>query len=203
MVVRLVLALLLAVVVAAPAQARDRVTRAQLDGDPALEQLRTQVRDCGQPYRCSRLAIRDGRRQVSLTPLTQRPRFPYGWTVARKRLLDFTGDGISEIAFELRTAGSTVSSPWKYGVSRWDGRRAHRIFEMRNDRDPEPGYASVIYVVTTIVTDTGGLPEIETRESLHRETDGNCCPSAFRITRHRWDGTSIAPVPGSVRIEET
>jgi len=64
------------------------------------------------------------------------------------------------------------------------------------------GYAYVVYVVTKIVTGTGGLPEIETRESLHRQTDANCCPSAYRVTRHRWDGTRIAPIPGSVRIVE-
>ena len=94
----------------------------------------------------------------------------------------FTGDGIPEIAYELGTVGGTVSSPTMFGVSQWTGTTAHRIFDFRNGGDPEPGYAYVGFVVTRIVTGTGGLPEIE--------------------TRHRWDGTGIAPVPGSVRIED-
>src|SRR3954453_23824457 len=48
-------------------------------------------------------------------------------------------------------------------------------------RDPEPGYAYVVFVVTRIVTGTGGLPEIETRESLHRTTDANC---SERVSHH-------------------
>jgi hypothetical protein len=102
----------------------------------------------------------------------------------------------------LVTVAGTGSSPTLSGISQWDGRNARRIFEFRNGRKPEPGYANVISVVTRIVTETSGLPEIETRESLHRETDATCCPRAFRITRHRWDGTRIAPITGSARVDE-
>jgi hypothetical protein len=193
--------LLAAVVGASPVQARDKVFRAQLDGDAPLEQLRTQFRRCGQPSACSRLVLRDGPRRRALTPLLQ-PRLSYGWTVRRTRLVDFTGDGIREIAYELVTVAGTGSSPTLFGISQWNGRNARRIFEFRSGREPEPGYAYVISVVTRIITGAGGLPEIETRESLHRETDGTCCPSAFRITRHGWDSTRIAPVPGSTRVEE-
>jgi len=191
---------LLVVLVGAPlAQARDKVFRAQLDGDAPREQLRTEVRRCGEPFACSRLVVRDGPVARSLTPFRQ-TRFRYGWTVSRTRLIDFTGDGIPEISYQLDTVGGTVSSPTMFGVSQWNGSTARRIFDFRNGRAPAPGYAYVVYVVTKIVTGTGGLPEIETRESLHRQTDANCCPSAYRVTRHRWDGTRIAPIPGSVRI---
>jgi hypothetical protein len=193
--------LLAAVIGASPVQARDKVFRTQLDGDTPREQLRTQVRRCGQPSACSRLVLRDGSRRRALTPFLQ-PRLSYGWTVRRMRLVDFTGDGIREIAYELVTVAGTGSSPTLFGISQWDGRNARRIFEFRNCREPDPGYANVISIVTRIVTGVSGLPEIETRESLHRETDATCCPSAFRITRHRWDGTRIAPVPGSARVEE-
>jgi hypothetical protein len=93
---------------------------------------------------------------------------PYGWSVGRTRLIDFTGDGVPEIAYKLGTVGGTVSSPTLFGVSQWTGTSARRIFDFRNGRDPEPGYAYVVFVVTRIVTGTGGLPEIETRESLER-----------------------------------
>jgi hypothetical protein len=200
--IAVIVGLLSAFLVGAPAgHARDKVFRAQLDSDAPREQLRTEVRRCGQPFACSRLVVRDGSRRQALTAFRQTS-LPYGWSVGRARLIDFTGDGVPEIAYELGTVGGTVSSPTMFGVSQWTGTSARRIFDFRNGRDPEPGYAYVVFVVTRIVTGTGGLPEIETRESLHRTTDANCCPSAFRITRHRWDGTRIAPVPGSVRIED-
>jgi hypothetical protein len=200
--VALALSLVVAAAISAtPAHGRDKVFRAQLDGDAAPEQVRTQFRRCGQPAACSRLVVRDGSQRRALTPLRQ-SRASYGWTVDRTRLLDFTGDGIRDIAYELETVAGTGSSPTLFGVSQWNGEQARRIFEFRNGREPEPGFAYVISVVTIIVSRTGGLPELETRESLHRATDANCCPSAYRITRHRWDGTRISPVPGSVRVED-
>jgi hypothetical protein len=60
----------------------------------------------------------------------------------------------------------------------------------------------VVFVSSRIVRGSGSnLPEIETRESLLDDDDSNCCPSAYRVGRHRWNGKRIAPVPGSSRIE--
>ena len=50
------------------ANARDKVFRAQLDSDAPREQLRTEMRRCGQPFACSRLVVRDGSRRQALTP---------------------------------------------------------------------------------------------------------------------------------------
>ena len=182
------------------ASAATRVFSAQLDGDRALEQVRTEQRRCRQPSACSRLVIRDGRRRAVLSPLSQRPRLPYGWRVAKVRLRDLTGDGIKELVWNLSTVGGTVSSPTRMAVTSWDGRRARRLFTLENGGTPEPGYAYVVTATGTIVP-TGGLPEIETREALHTTEDPNCCPSAYRVQRHRWNGSSIAPVEGTKRVE--
>jgi hypothetical protein len=194
------------VVLAAPtALARDRVLRAQLDRDTPRERVVVQKARCRSvsPYGCSRLVVRDGRRRAVLTPFTQRPRHPYGWDVTKLRFLDFTGDGVPEVFWRLDSSGGTVSSPSLVGVTSWTGSRSYRLFTFANGRRRKPprGYRYIIFVTERIVRPGGGrLPEIRTRESLHHELDGNCCPSAYRITRHRWNGRRIAPVPGSTRI---
>lgn len=194
----------LVVLMTLPGDAHGRVFRVQLDGDKPRERVLLQKKRCPKvsSLRCSRLALRDGRRKAALTRFTQRPRFPYGWQVRRVRFVDFTGDGRAEVAWALDTSGATVSSPSLKGVHHWNGRRASRIFRFPNARKPPRGYAYVVYVTWRIVRSAGGgLPEIETRESLHRRDDPNCCPSAYRLIRHRWNGDRIAPVPGSTRIE--
>jgi hypothetical protein len=193
-----------AVLLPLPADAFGRVFRVQLDRDTSRERVLLQKTRCRRvsSHGCSRLAVRDGRRNAVLTRFTQRPRFPYGWRVSRVRFLDFTGDGASEIVWALHTSGGTVSSPSLKGVHHWNGRRASRIFRFSNARKPPRGYAYVVFVTWRIVRPAGGgLPEIETTESLHRRDDANCCPSAYRVIRHRWNGNRIAPVPGSTRIE--
>jgi hypothetical protein len=81
------------------------------------------------------------------------------------------------------------------------------VFEQRARRSAwmgamSSGYAYVVFVTWRIVRPDGaGLPEIETSESLHRRNDASCCPSAYRVIRHRWNGNRIASVPGSTRIE--
>ena len=77
-----------------------------------------------------------------------------------------------------------------FGVSQWTGTSARRIFDFRNGGDPEPGYAYVIFVVTRIVTGTGGLPEIGTREVSTGTPTGTAAraPFASRAT----DGTAHA-----------
>ncbi|HEX8051355.1 MAG TPA: hypothetical protein VF517_00060 [Thermoleophilaceae bacterium] len=139
-----------------------------------------------------------------LTPISQRPRFPYYWRVTKVRFRDLTGDGLPEIVWELFTSGGTGSSPSLKGVDRWNGQSAARVFRFHNvDRKPPPDFEYVIGVSWRIVGAVdGGLAEIETSESLHRSDDGTCCPSAYRVTRHRWDGTTIAPVSGSETIED-
>jgi hypothetical protein len=152
---------------------------------------------------CSRLLLQDGMREAVLTPFTQRPRYPYGWRVRRVRFPDLTGDGRAEVLWALETAGGTVSSPSLRGVHQWDGRRASRIFRFSNGRKRLPGdYIGVVFVKSRVVPRPGDeLPEIETREFLLDQGDPNCCPSAVRVSRHRWNGKRIAPVPGSTRIE--
>jgi hypothetical protein len=105
------------------------------------------------------------------TPTT--PTAPYGWHVRTVRFSDLTGDG----------------------------RRASRIFKYTSRRQPPAGYAAVVFVKSRVVISGSGLPQIETREFLLDNHDANCCPSAYRVTRHRWNGERIAPVPGSTRIE--
>src|SRR4051812_14869426 len=99
--IAVIVALLSAFLVGVPVgQARDKVFRAQFDSDAPREQLRTEVRRCGQPFACSRLVVRDGSRRRALTPFRQ-TRLPYGWSVGRTRLIDF------KIAYELETVGGT------------------------------------------------------------------------------------------------
>jgi hypothetical protein len=194
----------LAVLIMLSADAYGRVFRVQLDQDKPRERVLLQKTRCPNvsSHGCSRLALRDGRRKTVLTRFTQRPRFPYGWRIRTVRFVDFTGDGSSEIAWALETSGGTVSSPSLRGVHHWNGRRASRIFRFSNARKPPRGYAYVVFVTWRIVRPAGGgLPEIETSESLHRRDDPHCCPSAYRVIRHRWNGNRIAPVPGSTRIE--
>jgi hypothetical protein len=139
---------------------------------------------------------------VPLTRISQRPRFPYHWAVEEVRFRDLTGDGLPEILWDLFTVGGTGSSPSLKGVHRWDGSEASRIFRFANAGKPPPGYAYVIGVSWRIVKGrNGGLPEIETSETLHKRDDPTCCPSAIRVKRHRWNGTRIAPVAGSQVIE--
>jgi hypothetical protein len=188
------------VLLAQPAAAR----KVQLDGDASLERVSLQknpCRDVSAGYGCTRLALRDGGRRIHLTPFTQRPRFPYGWRVQTTRFLDFTGDGHAEIAWQLQTSAGTGSSPSLIGVHHWDGRRASLLFRFANGHKPPPGYAYVVSVSWRILRRSGSLPEIKTRESLHHSDDGTCCPSAYRVMRHRWNGHRIAPVPGSTTIE--
>jgi len=182
--------------------ARAKVFRVQLDADKPREQVRIEPRRCEQPYPCSRVVVRDGQRRVALTKLTQ-PKDGYGWDVARVRVRDLTGDGRREIIWELDTAGATVSSPTLVGVDQWDGRRASRIFTFTNvGAMAEPGYSDVVTAQVKIVAGTTALPEIETTESLHGRDDPNCCPSARRKRRHRWDGRHISPLPETKRIED-
>ena len=198
----LVIAVLAALLVL-PQAAQGRTWRVNLDRDGARERVTTQKSPCRKfsPYGCTRLVLRDGRRRVVLTPFTQRPRYPYGWRVRKVRFRDFTGDGRKEILWDLRTSGGTASSPSALGVHRWSGRRARRIFRFRNARKPPRGYSYVAFVTWSIVR-RGGLPQIRTKESLHRSGDATCCPSAYRVMRHRWNGRRIGRVRGSARIED-
>lgn len=184
------------------AAARAKVFRAQLDTDPALERVIRQRRSCRQvsPYRCSRLVLRDGRRRVRLTSYRQTD-YPYGWQARRLRFRDLTGDGVAEIVWELWTSGGTGSSPWRKGVHRWTGRRARLIFSFRNARRVPRGYSYSAFASARILrARDGGLPVIRTKEALNRASDGTCCPSAYRIMRHRWNGRMIAKIKGSTRI---
>lgn len=184
------------------ATARKTVWHVQLDGDERLETVRIKRRRCEEPYPCTQLVLRDGKRRVKLTRISQRPKYPYHWEVTKVRFRDLTGDGIPEIIWDLFTVGGTGSSPSLKGVHQWDGREASRIFRLANGRKPPPGYAYVIAVSWRIVDGgNGGLPEVETLESLHKRDDATCCPSAFRIGRHRWNGAKIARVAGSQVIE--
>lgn len=195
----------LLVVAAGPAAGRDRAFIIQLDRDRPRERVLSQKRQC-KVYvgGCSRLVVRDGKREAVITPFTQRPRFPYGWRVRHVSFPDLTGDGRAEILWSLATAGGTVSSPSLRGVDQWNGRRASRIFKFTSRRGPPPNYSYVVFVKSRIVRGSGSdLPEIETREFLLDRDDSNCCPSAYRLLRHRWNGKRIAPVPGSRRIEPT
>jgi hypothetical protein len=182
--------------------AREQIFRVQLDRDGPRERVLIQQRKCRVYARgCSRLIVRDGQREAVLTQFTQRPRYPYGWRVRTVRFPDLTGDGRDEILWSLQTAGATVSSPSLRGVDQWNGRRASRIFKFANGRKPPAGYSAVVFVKSRVLSSESGLPEIETREFLLDEDDSNCCPSAYRVIRHRWNGERIAPVPGSTRIE--
>jgi hypothetical protein len=78
---------------------------------------------------------------------------------------------------------------------------ASRIFRFASGRQPPPGYAYVIAVSWRIVKGDDVLPEIETSESLHKRDDATCCPSGYRVTRHRWNGTKITSVAGSQTVE--
>jgi hypothetical protein len=183
----------------APAQAR--VHQVQLDHDAPLERVGVQRVHCRDFFPCSRLVLRDGGVRRNLTGISQRPRYPFHWSVEKVRFVDFTGDGIPEIAWQLETAGGTVSSPSLKGVDGWDGAHVSHLFRFANAGKPPRGYAYVVFVTWKIVPGgAGGLPEIETKESLNHRNDANCCPSAYRVTRHRWDGQRIAPVPGSSHI---
>jgi hypothetical protein len=182
---------------------RDRVFDVQLDQDEQQERAVIQKSECRvYPLGCSRLVVRDGKRRAVLTPFTQRPRLPYGWRVKTVRFPDLTGDGRPEVLWSLQTAGATVSSPSLRGVDQWNGRRATRLFKFTTGREPPAGYIAVVFVKSKVLAGAGGSPpEIETRELLLRRGDGNCCPSAQRVIRHRWNGKRIAPVPGSTRVE--
>jgi hypothetical protein len=195
-----------AALIAVPGSAagRDRVFEVQLDRDRSRERVVVQRSECRvYALGCSRLVVRDRNRQAVLTQFTQQPRYPYGWRVRTVRFPDLTGDGRPEILWSLQTAGATVSSPSLRGVDQWDGRRASRIFKFSNGRKRLPGdYIGVVFVKSRVVRRPGDdLPEIETREFLLDRGDSNCCPSAVRVSRHRWNGKRIAPVPGSTRIE--
>ena len=182
--------------------ARDRIFRIQLDRDGPRERVLVQKRECKVYARgCSRLMVRDGERHAVLTQFTQRPRYPYPWAVRTVRFPDLTGDGRAEILWSLVTAGATVSSPSLRGADQWNGRRASRIFKFTNLRKPPRGYFAVVFVKSGVVSSGSGLPEIERPEFLLDENDSNCCPSAYRVIRHRRNGERIAPVPGSTRIE--
>jgi hypothetical protein len=189
------------VVSAVEAVAGKTVWRVELDGDERLETVRIKTRRCDEPRSCTQLVLRDGRRRVKLTPISQRPNHPWHWDVTKVRFRDLTGDGLQEIMWDLFTVGGTGSSPSLKGVHRWDGREASRIFQFANGRRPPPGYAHVVAVSWRIVKGAGALPEIETTESLHKRDDATCCPSAYRVTRHRWNGSRIAPVAGSQEVE--
>jgi hypothetical protein len=184
------------------ASARKTVWRVQLDGDQRLETVLIKRRRCDEPYPCTQLVLRDGKRRVKLTRISQRPKHPFHWEVTKVRFRDLTGDGVAEVMWDLFTVGGTGSSPSLKGVHRWDGRDASRIFRFANGGKPPPGYAHVIGVSWRIVKGrNGGLAEIETTETLHKRSDATCCPSALRVSRHRWNGTRIAPVAGSRVIE--
>jgi hypothetical protein len=71
--IAVIVGLLSAFLVGVPVgHARDKVFRAQLDRDAPREQLRTEVRRCGQPFACSRLVVRDGSRRQALRRFVRR-----------------------------------------------------------------------------------------------------------------------------------
>lgn len=194
-------AFLLGLMPSASGAAHTKVFRVQLDRDAPQEQIRIETLRCERLFgRCSRLVLVDGKRRVALTTFSQRPKFPYHWAVAGVQLRDLTGDGVKEVVWNLRTVGSTVSSPTLMGVDQWDGRRRTPIFRFSNGGAPEPGYPYVVTARGEIVPGSTDLPEIATTETLLDADDANCCPSAYRKLRHRWDGHRISPLPETKQV---
>jgi hypothetical protein len=183
--------------------------RGQLDGDARLERVERRFVDCPRGTnapqardQCGYVAIVDRGRTHRLTRTTQRPKTDYGWTpLGPVRLRDLTGDGRSEVLWQLSTAGGTGSSPRRYGVHRWTGRRAVRIF-VRNDRRASRGrYA--LPVRLDVLPLRRGLRELRLRDLLYRRNDSTCCPSFVRTSRYRWDGERMRLVRGSTRVRRT
>jgi hypothetical protein len=188
---------LAAVVVTGAAQAQSLAV--QLDTDASLEHVERVVADCpaedfGAPGGCSFIRVIDGDARVAITPLSQRPRNPYGWAAGPPRLRDLTGDGRPEIVWELDTAGGTGSSPRRVGVHRWTGHRAVKLFSTSGlTRDSQP-------IRLDVLAPRRGLRELRLVELVYRPQDATCCPGFRRTTRYRFDGRRMARVPGSTRL---
>jgi hypothetical protein len=186
--------------------AEGSVLRVQLDRDAPLEKLvtkRVSAEDCGAPTACSRLLLVDGQRRVALSTIRQRGEpSNYRWRIASVRPVDLTGDGIRDVMWKQETVGATASSPVLFAVSRWNGRRAEKVFTLRIRRRPAAGYYASIPLSVRIKRNAGAR-ELWTTEGLYRAGDGDCCPSALRHRRYRWNGRRIALVPGSTRVVPT
>jgi len=88
---------------ASSSDAAAKTWRVELDGDDQQETVTTKKRRCSAPYPCTQLIVRDGDERVALTPVSQRPRYPYHWRVTKVRFRDLTGDGLPEVVWELFT----------------------------------------------------------------------------------------------------
>ncbi|MBA3299168.1 MAG: hypothetical protein H0U24_03710 [Thermoleophilaceae bacterium] len=73
------------------------------------------------------------------------------------------------------------------------------LFRLQNGRKLEDRFRS-LYAAVKIVPGPTPLPELEVTESLHGQNDSTCCPSGERVTRYRWNGSRIAYVPDSKRV---
>lgn len=198
---------LLAPVAWAGVAVHDSTLRVQLDRDRPLETLRAQrisAQQCRAPSACSRLLLVDGRRRVALSTFRQRGRpSSYKWRIASVRAVDLTGDGVRDVMWKQETVGATASSPVLVAVSRWTGRAARRIFTLKVRRHSAPGYEIALPLSVRVKRDRPGRRELWTTEGLYRVGDGDCCPSALRHRRYRWNGRRLALVPGSTRVSPT
>jgi hypothetical protein len=200
-------AVCLAPAVSANLAAHGSALRVQLDRDPSLEALVTETvtaQQCGAPSACSRLVLVDGQRRVALSTIRQRGEpSSYTWRVASVRAIDLTRDGVRDVVWKQNTVGPTASSPVLFAVSRWNGRIAHRVFTLQTRRRPARGYEASLPLSVRIKRDRKKRRELWTTEALYRSPDGDCCPSAVRHRRYRWNGRRIALVPGSTRVVRT
>ena len=201
----------LGLLAAAPALADRTVSKtAQLDRDEPLERVERRFVDCPPdlnaptaPEQCGFIAVVDGGVERRLTPITQRPRFDYGWyPYAPVVLRDLTGDGLPELVWDLMTSGGSGSSPRRFGVHRWTGEGAVRIF-VRSQRVAVGGYRYVLPVALDVLPPRRGLRELRLRDLLYERNDSTCCPAAVRTRRYRWNGERMAFVRGSTRVRRT
>ena len=183
---------------------------AQLDGDPAFERVERRFVDCPDellvpqgPEQCGYIAIVDGDRTARLTATTQRPLFNYGWYPKHPVLLrDLTGDDLPELIWSLSTSGATSSSPRQFGVHRWAGDRAIRIF-LHSQHRGSGRRSYILPVRLDVLPPREGLPELRVRDLLYERDDATCCPSFMRDRRYRFDGERMRLVPRSTRIRRT
>src|SRR3954468_14669930 len=159
-------ATLVAVVLAAPAQA--------------------QVQTPGAFGSCSK---DDAERVWRASDMPQRIEAEYGETftpagdvfgVYKQYCRDLTGDGVREMIVEL--AGPTVSSPTPWA-----------IYQVNGGGTPVVSFAEikVSYIALQIRGDSYPDIDVKVRQRYFTGTEPNCCPQGARYRYVRWNGTAF------------
>ncbi len=178
----------------APAKAAPpRSVAANLDADPELERVdivRTRCRLFrGQrgTTRCEHLAILDGGRSTTVSPVVE--------TFLNLEVADYNRDGTPEV-FSTGHVGNGGQAPITVGLVGWTGTAPRPLFffdTRRSDLGRSVAGARAIFEGQARSADPPAPLDLVLTEGVLSRRNAACCPSRQRTTVYRWNGSHYVP----------